>query len=155
VITCSSSDHLQVILMPAFGSNAECDRGSYLQHGNRETQVQVILRPSVSRPVRLGVGPHIFITVGHLRSSCCGAPSLTIGRVGNLLVQFAVTLRSKSCTTHGHFLLSLLRLLCSLSVSSYDSQGLPRKNPNLPPHRVEELGFNLSFLYKLGSNKGR
>jgi hypothetical protein len=56
-----------------------------------------------------GVGPpsgapdQIFITVGHLRSSCCG-------RVCNLIVQFAVTLRSKSHRTHDHILLSHLRL---------------------------------------------
>jgi hypothetical protein len=52
----------------------------------------------------------IFITVGHLRSSCCGAPFLTRGQVCNLLVQFAVTLGPKSCRTHGHILLSQLRL---------------------------------------------
>jgi hypothetical protein len=44
----------------------------------------------------------IFITVGHLRSSCCGAPFLTRGWVCNLLVQFAVTLRNKSHRTQGH-----------------------------------------------------
>jgi hypothetical protein len=67
-----------------------------------QVQVQVILRPTVSRPICLGVGlpsgahDQIFISVGHLRSSCGGAPCLTRGRVRNLLVQFAVTLRSNS-----------------------------------------------------------
>jgi hypothetical protein len=51
----------------------------------------------------------IFITVGHLRSSCCGAPSLT-RRIYNLFLQFAVTLGSKSRRTRGHILLSHLRL---------------------------------------------
>jgi hypothetical protein len=51
-----------------------------------------------------------FFTVGYLRSSCCGAPSLTRGRVCTLLVQFTFTLRSKSRRTHDHILLSHLRL---------------------------------------------
>jgi hypothetical protein len=46
----------------------------------------------------------------YLRSSCWGAPSLTRGRVCNLLVQFAVSLRAKSRRTHGHILLYHTRL---------------------------------------------
>jgi hypothetical protein len=100
----------------------------------------------VSGP-NLGPMTRFFITVGNLRSSCCGTPSLTGRRVCNLLVQFAVTLGSKSRRTHGHILLSHLilpqpggpsplfishrnrvaqlypRALGSSFVASYDSQG--------------------------------
>jgi hypothetical protein len=67
------------------------------------------MRPTVSWPVRLGVRPD-FYYCRTLRFSCCGAPSLTRGRVRNLLLQFTVTLWSKSHRTHDHILLSHLRL---------------------------------------------
>jgi hypothetical protein len=72
----------------------------------------------VNRPVRLGVEPHLrpeySITIGHLRVSYYGEPSLTRGLVCNLLIQLllglakAVTIASKSRRTHDHILLSQL-----------------------------------------------
>jgi hypothetical protein len=85
------------------------------------------LRPTVSRPVCPGVRHpsgtrdqffFLFeISFRQLRFCYFVAPSLTRGRVCNLLVQLllalarAVTLGSKSHRTHGHILLSHLRLL--------------------------------------------
>jgi hypothetical protein len=69
---------------------------------SKQLKFQVILWPTVSPPVRVGVGlpsgayDQILSTVGHLRPSCCVAPSLTRGQVCNLLEQFTVTLGSKS-----------------------------------------------------------
>jgi hypothetical protein len=117
-----------------------------------QVQDQVILLPTVSRPVRLGAGlpsgahDQIFNTVGHLRSSCCWAPSRTIGRVYNLLEQFTVTVRSKFRRTHDHILMWYLRLLgsfflsplrctlrevCSLDITSAWTQGRTRLKPFL------------------------
>jgi hypothetical protein len=90
------------------------------------TEVEVTLRLTVSRPVSLGVrrpsGTRdqfyflLEIFFRQLRFCNCVAPSATRGRVCNLLVQLllgldrAVTLGSKSRRTHGHILLSHLRL---------------------------------------------
>jgi hypothetical protein len=58
----------------------------------------------------------LLLSIWRLRVSWYGAPSLTWGWVGNLLVQFllglarAVILGSKSPRTHGHILLSHLGL---------------------------------------------
>jgi hypothetical protein len=70
----------------------------------------------------------MVIVLRYLRFSSCVAPSLTRGRVCNLLVQLllglasAVTLGSKSHRTSDHTLLSLLGL-DSLFVAFYDLQG--------------------------------
>jgi hypothetical protein len=93
-----------------------------------------------------------FITVGHLRSSRCGTPSLRRGRVCNLLVQFALTLWSKSRRTHDHILISHLRLLGSLFVASSDSQGYRWRYSNPPPHGPEECNNYNSIM--VTSNAG-
>jgi hypothetical protein len=89
-------------------------------------EVEVNLRSTDSRPVcpdvrrPSGTSDQFFffleIPFGHLRVCYFVAPSLTRGRVCNLLVQLilglarAVTLGSKSRRTHDHILLSHLRL---------------------------------------------
>jgi hypothetical protein len=72
-------------------------------------QIQSQKRPKVNRLVCLGPKTRLL-----LLSDICGlqvgAPSLTKGRACTLLVQFVVTLGSKTPRTHDHILLSHLRL---------------------------------------------
>jgi hypothetical protein len=147
----------------------------------------VKLRPTASRPVCLGVRRRsatrdqfyflLEIFFRHLLVCYFVAPSLTRGRVCNLLVQLllglasAVTLGSKSRRTHGHILLSHLRLpqpggpgsliyiprnrvaqlypraLGSLFVASYDSQGLRWRHSNPPPHGFRIYKVRSQCLY--------
>jgi hypothetical protein len=69
-----------------------------------------------------------------------GAPSLTRGRVCNVYCNLSMVRVAEDS------LLSHLRLLGSLSVASYDSQGLRWKYSNPPPHGERVFVSAVTFL---------
>jgi hypothetical protein len=110
-----------------------------------ELELELFLRPTVSRPVRLGIGPP-FGTLDHILScssffvwqllfSSFNAPSLTRERVCSLQCNHSLV---RAVTPNNHTVPSHLRL-CSLSAASYGSQGLRWKYCNPPPHESASL----------------
>jgi hypothetical protein len=108
-----------------------------------KVKVKVILRPTVSRPVCLGIKhpfgayDRIFVTVRHFRVCSCGALSLTRGRVCRLqlLLALASAIIFGSPGTRDHILLSQFRdfpfrRLLRLA-------GLRWRYSTPPPHGIE------------------
>jgi hypothetical protein len=102
-----------------------------------------MLWPTVSRPIHLGVR-HTF--GAHDKSFIFPLYSRTVAflfvlwrplwREEGSVICSAICRWSESQRTHNDTLPSHLRLLSSLSVVSYDSQGLRSKYPSQPQHRV-------------------
>jgi hypothetical protein len=105
------------------------------------TWVELMLWPTTSRPIRLGVGhsfgAHDQIFRFHF---FCQTTVLLFGlgsplwRQEGSVICSAICQWAESRRTHNHTLLFHLRLLSSLSAASYDSQGLRWKYSNRPPH---------------------
>jgi hypothetical protein len=96
-----------------------CSLYLYFNDLNLSLSLSLTLRPTVSRPVSLGIKhpsgayEQIFIVVRQLRVCWCGALSLTRGRVCRLQLLLAlasvVILKSGSRATRDHILLSQIR----------------------------------------------
>jgi hypothetical protein len=113
-------------------------------------EVEVTLRPTVCLGVRRpsGIRDQFYFLLEYffrqLRFCSFVAPSLTRGRVCNLLVQLllgfarAVTLGSKSCRTHGHILLSHMRLPQPGGPGSRIYISQEQGDPIIPPGTVTD-----------------
>jgi hypothetical protein len=116
---------------------------------------EFFLRPTDSRPVRLGIGPpfgahdqiYLSLPFFFFRLTITfilfpTASSLTRKWVCSLECLHSLV---RSLSTNNHTLPSHLRL-CSLSVASYDSQGLRWRYSNPPPNGSLKTKFVLSHI---------
>jgi hypothetical protein len=166
IIRFCASDKIPLYLYRKTRANWELDVKAFflslLKH-----EVEVILRPTVSRLVCLGVRrPYrtrdqffflLEISFRQLRVCYFVAPSLTRGRVCNLLVQLllglakAVTPGSKSCRTRGYILLSRVRLPQPGGPGSCIYIPQEQGCPVIPPG----TGFPFCCVFRLGGLRWR
>jgi hypothetical protein len=103
--------------------------------------------PTDSRPVRLGIGPPLGpLTRFYLDLFSFDSYFILFPTAFSLTRKWVCSLQClhslvRPLTTNNHTLPSHSRL-CSLSVASYDSQGLRWKYSNPPPHG--DVGLNLT-----------
>jgi hypothetical protein len=129
------------LLTPLSPANSSVPPAAISRLSTPEVEVEVTLRVMVGQSVCLGVGHpfgahdqillFLFICRKIVFLFVSGRPLwLEDGSV----ICSAICQWSESRKTHNHTLLSHLRLLGSLSVASYDSQGLRWKYPYPPQH---------------------